>query len=1161
MNKLSWDIRKILKLTAFSGLTICATMVSGYQAPVADLSSTKPQSSPIKAEVQQIYVEVVSEGALYLTRDHNKLLFWLIQGEDIGARVLLHEITEIPVDSPAQVNVKVDGISSVFYSDNLLQPDSVTGQTSIKYSVSGSFKQGQAVLPIAKSKFEPLFAVHESEAKPIHEFTGVEALFFEQMEVYAQVAEIENSQATHAENFVTETTQLLQDYATAVLELSENTEQLLSHNEEQSLTVVDAGTAQVVQDLVAVSQVEDELNTLIRKNKDLTAYYFDCINQGEVQLQADMQAFADLADTYTEESDTDDPLEDPLDDLSEQQEDAYDLAQEDMHNCVGTEASIEQMATYQIPVNIEEEGSYHMVAEFETTAMAMMQAAELQGSKAHDIGMSFVDRAYAIAKVDDLNQFEHAFDAWVSPNYLAYTGFNAKTAWEDRIDYSKITDSQTKASETLCENYTDFDLEFNVAGVGVVIGTPLDDRIKTGNEANLVVTLQGEDCIESHGGVDFVFSGPDEDKIFGGDHHDFLIGGKDNDEIHGSAGKSYTWGNVNVDIGNLILGAGGDDSLFGGEDDADKGEDGTVATQGFTDIILGDLWFTGDAGADTIKGERGIDFIFGEQGNDTLSNAYTGAINIYGVNIKMGSFFFAGSGNDSITGSNSTGAGLTQLLGDFIFGSEGNDTANGRGGFDFMFGGAGNDVFSGGDYIDLVFGNSGDDTVKGDDGIDLVSGDSGSDKVYGNDGAFDLLLGGVGNDGMFGGKGVDLIFGSQGNDRIEGNESIDLIFAGAGTDTAHGGDGVDLIFGSQGADFLYGNAGVDIIFGGDDGDYIAGGADTDVIFGNENAGTSKRDELHGEDGVDIIFGNRGEDYINGGNGTDVLFGNADNDEIVGGAGVDIMFGNTGDDNLSGEAGTDVMFGNDGNDQMSGGDSTDVMFGNMGCDVINGGGSTDVLFGNSGADKILAGEGTDVVFGNSGNDMLYGEGGTDVLFGNSDNDYISAGSGTNIVFGNSGNDHIIGGANKDIIWGNSGNDYIAGGADKDLIWGNRGNDTIDGGSSGDIIFGNRDNDLINAGHGTDWIWGNRGDDRIRGLEGKNRIWGNRGNDILDGYLGGGDTKDKLRGNRHSDTLTGNSSNTKDKLRGGAGSDNKMRNVTLLPASLFIEPTYQVDACLQ
>ncbi|MDJ1139240.1 calcium-binding protein [Marinicella marina] len=1173
MNNLRWDLRKILKISALSGLTLGATMVSGYQLqPNQPLTNNHASQTSLvqtnttnKASPIELFNDVVDSGALYVHKADAEIWFWLIQGENEAAQVKLHSILEVPdTIEPVRVNIIIEGISSVFYSDQLLAN---AADTDISYSVTGKFDRGRVVLPMAKGVYDPLFNVRQNEPKPLSEFRGLEALFAQQMDIYAQAERVKEQQVSQTEVFVSQTSQLLEDYTNAVLQLSEAGELLLTNNETEVLEVVNAGTTQIEQDLAAADETINEILVYLDKNKHNTAHYFNCIDQGGIQLENDLNEFELVADAYEEESDREDPLEDPLDDLSEAEEAHYDALQEEMHNCVGTEESIEQMANYLPTVNITETGDYQEVAAFEVRATGLMTEAESLGVLAYDKGMSFVDTATAIVNVDELASIEHAFDAWISPAYLEATSEGVdqlnknSDQWLNRRKPTDADEIAQKLSETLCEDYTDFDIEFDVFGVGVVIGTPLDDSIKTGDEPNLVVTLQGDDCIETHDGVDFVFAGPDEDKIFGGDHHDFLIGGKGDDEIHGSAGKTYSWASGNVDIGNLILGAGGDDKLFGGEDDADKGEDGIVATEGFTDIILGDLWYTGEPGKDTIKGERGIDFIFGEQKDDTLSNAKTGAINLYGINFKLGSFFFAGDGNDNITGSDSTGAGLTQLLGDFVFGSQGNDTADGKGGFDFIFGGEGNDNLSGGKYFDLVFGNKDDDTVKGNDGADLVSGDTGNDKVYGNDGPFDLLLGGVGTDAMYGGNGVDLIFGSQDADRIEGNDGVDLIFAGDASDTVNGGNGVDLIFGSQGADFLYGNDGVDIIFGGDDADYISGGGSTDVIFGNENGEGSKRDRLYGDAGVDIIFGNRGEDYINGGADTDVLFGNSDNDEIIGGEGVDIMFGNTGDDNLSGEGGTDVAFGNSGNDTISGGGSTDVIFGNSGCDIISGDGSTDVLFGNSGADRIMGGDGTDVAFGNTGNDMIYGESGTDVLFGNSDNDYINNGSGTNITFGNSGNDHIIGGDNKDIIWGNSGNDYIAGGADKDFIWGNRGHDTIDGGSSGDIIFGNRDNDLINAGSGTDWIWGNRGNDRIRGLSGKNRIWGNRGDDTLDGYLAGGDTKDKLRGNRHSDTLTGNSSNSRDKLRGGWGSDTKMRNVTLLPANLFNEPTYAVDACLQ
>ncbi len=1175
MSKLEIELKNILKIAAFSGLTASATVVSGYQEPLnKQLINNVQKAETVQQEtrteyVEQLYMDIESAGALYVYRKNNELLFWVIKGNTLGANVHLYDTLEIPAGQvPTQVNIIVNGMSSIFYSDSVISNHSVIGgnvNNRVKYSVLGEFVEGQVILPLAEEKYEPLTQVTSNLPKPISLYPGVESLLFDQRDIYEQVQIVKGEQAFHTNEFIDETTSLLQTYASYMFQISEDAENFLTEKETNVLNVVEEAHGQVANDLAMVSAAENELAAYIQASQSKPAQYISCIERGTNDLEQIMDSFELMADGYKDENDRIDPLEDRLDLISEAQEEIYDSMQQELHNCVGTEEQLEEMALFEFEVGIAEEGQYQTVAAFENESSAIDSEVELLGTVIYDQGLSFAELAKAIVNEERLSEFEHAFDQWISPAYLGATTFQpvANVQLNKSTDVNgNGTDKGSAISETLCEGSpNDFNIEFTVSGVGVVIGSPWSDSIKAGDENNLIITLHGDDCIESHGGVDFVFSGPDEDTIYGGDHHDFLVGGKHDDEIHGSAGKTYSWETGNVDIGNVILGAGGGDEIFGGEDDADKGGDGEVSVNGYTDIILGDLWYTGDAAKDTINGERGIDFILGEQGDDQLSNPYTGAITLYGIDFKIGSFFFGGSGADRITGSNSTGTELTQAIGDFIFGNSGRDTADGQGGNDFMFGGEGFDTFSGGDDIDFVFGNLGDDTVSGGDGIDLVSGDRGNDNVSGNKGDFDLLLGGRGNDTMSGGDGVDLLIGSQENDMISGNKGVDVVLAGRGNDTVWGGDDVDIIFGSQDDDNLHGQDGVDIIFGGDGADYVTGGASTDVILGNDNGDSGNRDNLNGQDGVDIIFGNSGNDLINGGDGTDILFGNSGDDQILGGAGVDFILGNSGNDNLSGEGGTDIVLGNAGNDEMFGGASTDVMLGNEGCDMINGGDATDIMFGNVGADKLMAGSGTDLVFGNSGNDMLYGESGTDILFGNTDNDYISSGDGTNVVFGNDGNDHIIGGANKDIVWGNKGNDYIAGGSDKDFIWGNRGNDTIDGGSHKDFLWGNRDNDLIKAGDGSDYIWGNRGNDRIRAVEGKNRAWGNRGDDTLDGNKPGNDSRDKLRGNRDNDRLTGDSSNSRDKLRGGWGSDTKMRNTTLLPDSLFNEPTYAVDECLQ
>ncbi len=1161
MNVLTESIKKNLKVSLLGGLAAMTTIVSGYQHQ----SNTMPLNSASYNEIKNsnkgsnafetISIEIERKGALYISLEDNLLFLWMIENHsDEFQEVYLYDRVDLGDSTDLKrILVKVFGVSSIFYSEKVL--DRIKSQN-LKLNISGFFDKGKLITPLKAEIFEPLLHVESSEPKPIEAYDGVFDLYETQKKIYEQVNKSMDLTQYTTTRALDKSESLLRDYSSSQLERSYQVKDMLSSLEVSSVDKANLLLSNVQEDIGKVNvNIEGRDRYIAKKTKK---DYIQCANNIQKDVDINLTDFEELVSIYEDDFNNKsstkgrpvDPIDDPVDELSEEQELVNDQFVTSMQNCLGSEQDIETISndTYEFPMS--ENGHYQQLENLETEFNYVEQEVKELGDSLIAEGEQKVRNADDLVDLRKMDEIQHGFDNWIPESVLK----NKVDAINPLVSISEKGSDEKGGNEVLCENYTNYDIEFDVFGVGVLIATSLNDSIKTGDENNLIITFGGEDCIESHDGIDFVFSGADNDIVYGGDDIDFLFSGKGDDEVHGSAGRKLEFANFTYYQGNFIFGSQGKDTLYGGEDNKDRGENNEVETKGFTDFIFG------GSDNDEIHGERGIDFIFGSEGDDTLKNEHVGYIEIQNQEIAMGSFFFGGRGDDTIIGSNSSGTEIKQLLGDFIFGNIGNDKLNGRGGIDFIFGNSDNDTISGGKNTDLIFGNQGNDSVSGNDGIDLVSGDSGSDYVYGNSGLFDLLLGGKEADYIYGGDGVDLIFGSQGSDNIEGNDGIDLIFAGSENDTVSGGNQEDLIFGSSGYDILNGNDGVDFILGGKHGDTINGGNGTDVLFGNTNL-KDVPDTIHGGNGIDVIFGNSGIDHLFGGNDTDVIFGNSGDDVIHGESGVDFLLGNSGNDIIEGGDDKDVILGGSGNDNMSGGASEDLMLGNTGCDTINGNDGMDFIFGNSGADLIYAGSGNDIVFGNSGNDLLYGEDGEDLLIGNSDNDYINSGNGKGLLFGNEGNDHIIGGNSRDVIFGNNGKDYINGGNGNDAIIGNQGDDIINGEGGNDIIFGNRGNDKINAGSGKDYVWGNRGNDRLRGVEGRNYVWGNRDDDVLDGYLHGSDPKDKLRGNRHRDTLTGNSSNTRDKLKGGWGSDNILRNVTLISISEFAEPTYPKDQCLK
>ena len=89
-----------------------------------------------------------------------------------------------------------------------------------------------------------------------------------------------------------------------------------------------------------------------------------------------------------------------------------------------------------------------------------------------------------------------------------------------------------------------------------------------------------------------------------------------------------------------------------------------------------------------------------------------------------------------------------------------------------MIGGQGNDFLYGGIGHDRLNGAWGDDTLAGGDGNDRIQAGTGDD----------LIDGGAGNDRIFTGKGNDIAAGGEGNDRIITRFGADIVDGGDGND-------------------------------------------------------------------------------------------------------------------------------------------------------------------------------------------------------------------------------------------------------------------------------------------------------------------------------------------------------------------------------------------
>jgi Ca2+-binding RTX toxin-like protein len=389
------------------------------------------------------------------------------------------------------------------------------------------------------------------------------------------------------------------------------------------------------------------------------------------------------------------------------------------------------------------------------------------------------------------------------------------------------------------------DLIEGSGGNDVLEGGDGNDIINGGDGIDTIRGDAGNDSIQGGNGNDLLQGGEGLDQIRGNEGNDRLLGGNDNDSLYGDAGNDILEGELGDDwmfggVGSdKLVGSSGNDRLYG-EADTDQlfgglGNDRAYGGDG-PDSIFGndgndDL--RGDAGDDTIEGGIGADVIYGGDGNDKLYGAFASSTT---NSVDSGNSIRGGNGDDLIESSGGN---------DWLYGEAGKDRIKAGGGNDRIYGGLDDDSINAGDGNDEAYGDSGNDLVQGGKGEDRVEGGSGDDIVAANVAFLSALpddptvsvddVDTAGNT-LVGGQGNDRIFGSNMNDVLSGNDGNDWLSGLAGNDELYGGNGQDVLLGGSGIDKLDGGLNVDRLVD------IDGGFDT-IIPQPINAITVERDEL------------------------------------------------------------------------------------------------------------------------------------------------------------------------------------------------------------------------------------------------------------------------------------------------------------------------------
>jgi|GEM_PF-6918000 len=305
------------------------------------------------------------------------------------------------------------------------------------------------------------------------------------------------------------------------------------------------------------------------------------------------------------------------------------------------------------------------------------------------------------------------------------------------------------------------------------------------------------------------------------------------------------------------------------------------------------------------------------------------------------------------------------------------------------------------------------------------------------------LVGGSGDDTLWGDNGGDIIVGGPGHNEIHALGGNNIILGNGSLKDIDLPNGMvySRIRASDAASTIYGGSGSDIIIG-DGGDNEIHGGGHDLILG---AGGKVAFDPMTRNVFTVSLDAKGLPQLNWFGGVvDVTLtdkGVGGHVKLWGGSGDNLIYGGSGNVEIHGGAGHNIIYTGPGNDLVYGGNAGDAIYGGPGQNTIHGG---------SGSDLIHAGTGNDYVDDTGGNNWIYGDAGNNTLIGGPGNDHIFGGTGDNLIYGGGGNDYLqAGSTGMDKVYGYSPSDHTLTG--NDTLVGGSGDDFLDGGNGADTYL--------------------------------------------------------------------------------------------------------------
>ena len=599
------------------------------------------------------------------------------------------------------------------------------------------------------------------------------------------------------------------------------------------------------------------------------------------------------------------------------------------------------------------------------------------------------------------------------------------------------------------------------------LNIPYDGEIIGSSSDNYLQGIQAEFTIEGGAGDDTIVGGEFSDTLMGGNGNDVFVvlNNSDSDFVDSDRITDFVQGQDKIDVSSL-----GFDILTNTEN--------MQVNEIFVDYI--------SATNETHISNAYSDFkLILENGNYTVSDT---------------DFIFATS---NITGTSDNDLLVGANMSDEIHGLEGDDTLQGGGGIDTLDGGDGFDIA---DYSDtsegwlinldinaasIIGGNGVLETLYNLEG---VIGGSGNDKVYGND-SYNVLEGGLGQDSLAGFDGDDTLDGGAGQDKLTGGLGADIfVFSdvshsiddnGANnnlydriTDFEVGVDKIDLTaidayqFHSASGNTEFGEIRISYNSSQDrtfvisdqsnftirlDGDY------TTSISNGGNGVLTESDFLLEDIPLMLTVGTSAAEAINGTLAHDYIEALASDDTINGAAGDDTIDGGAGEDRITTGEGADVIRFSDTAHSVRGsaGFYDRITDFEVGVDMIDlsGLGFNNLVFSTSSTEAnelrvTLNGAATRTYVRNNQTDFEF------YLDGDYTKSIAQGGEGIlsvadfvldgGVNIGSNSSEFMNGTAGSDVLIGLNGHDTISGGAGDDTLNGGLGIDSLTGGDGADIF---------------------------------------------------------------------------------------------------------------